>query len=100
MSQHRFEPKIPASERPQTHALDRVATGVRKHAIYYAISSIFVSLMSILPKLFSLATCDQVGYIQTVFYLAEVMLSVFGNHKHYFTICSGEDKSYVYYPRN
>jgi hypothetical protein len=23
-----FEPTIPASERPQTHALDRVATGV------------------------------------------------------------------------
>jgi len=23
-----FEPKIPASELPQTHALDRVATGI------------------------------------------------------------------------
>ena len=24
----RFEPKIPASERPQTHALDHAATGI------------------------------------------------------------------------
>jgi hypothetical protein len=72
MFQDRFEPTIPASERPQTHALDRVATGVRKHEIYYAIPSIFLSLTSILPKLFSLATCDQAVYIQPVFYLAEL----------------------------
>jgi hypothetical protein len=35
-----FEPTIPLSERPQTHALDRVATGIgyenhRKPLIYY-----------------------------------------------------------------
>jgi hypothetical protein len=28
MPPERFEPAIPASERPQTHALDRVATGI------------------------------------------------------------------------
>jgi hypothetical protein len=26
-----FEPTIPASERPQTHALDRTATGIDAH---------------------------------------------------------------------
>jgi hypothetical protein len=30
-----FEPTIPVSERPQTHALERVATGIGKH--FYAI---------------------------------------------------------------
>jgi hypothetical protein len=28
MSQAEFEPAIPASERPQTHALDHAATGI------------------------------------------------------------------------
>ena len=28
MRQARFEPAIPESERPQTHALDRAATGI------------------------------------------------------------------------
>jgi hypothetical protein len=26
-----FEPTIPASERPKTHALDRAATGIREN---------------------------------------------------------------------
>jgi hypothetical protein len=30
MSQAGFEPKIPEIERPQTHALDRAATGISK----------------------------------------------------------------------
>ena len=29
----RFEPAIPASERPQTHALDRSATGIGVKAV-------------------------------------------------------------------
>ena len=29
-----FEPTIPASERPQTHALDRTATGIGFNTIY------------------------------------------------------------------
>jgi hypothetical protein len=28
-----FEPSIPASERPQTHALDRAATGIGRTGI-------------------------------------------------------------------
>jgi len=35
-----FEPTIPASERPQTHALDRAATGIDKVLL---ISSIYVT---------------------------------------------------------
>ena len=30
-----FEPAIPAGERPQTHALDRAATGIDLHFYYY-----------------------------------------------------------------
>jgi hypothetical protein len=33
MSPVGFEPATPSSERPQTHALDRVATGIGKIAI-------------------------------------------------------------------
>jgi hypothetical protein len=29
-----FEPTIPASERPQTHALDRAATGIGRYTLY------------------------------------------------------------------
>jgi hypothetical protein len=32
-----FEPKIPVSERPQTHALDRAATGIGLFKSYYII---------------------------------------------------------------
>ena len=32
-----FEPAIPASERPQTHALDRAATGIGTSASYKCI---------------------------------------------------------------
>jgi hypothetical protein len=32
-----FEPKIPASERPQTHALDRGATGIGWKLIIYGL---------------------------------------------------------------
>jgi hypothetical protein len=32
-----FEPTIPADERPQTHALDRAATGTGPLIIYYPI---------------------------------------------------------------
>jgi hypothetical protein len=35
MSQAVFEPAIPASERPQAHALDRGATGIGNAAINY-----------------------------------------------------------------
>jgi len=31
-----FEPTIPASERPRTHALDRVATGIGRVTVYKA----------------------------------------------------------------
>ena len=31
MSRSEFEPAIPESERPQTHVLDRAATGVKPH---------------------------------------------------------------------
>jgi len=30
-----FEPAIPASELPQTHALDRAATGIGRAVIFY-----------------------------------------------------------------
>jgi hypothetical protein len=33
MSPPGFEPAIPAGERPQTHALDRAATGIGHHVI-------------------------------------------------------------------
>jgi hypothetical protein len=72
MYQDRFEPTITASERPQTQALDCAANGVRKCEIYYAILSTFLSLASIFPNLFSLATCDQVGYLQPAFYFKEI----------------------------
>jgi len=35
MSLAGFEPKISACERPQTHALDRAATGIGKPTLYY-----------------------------------------------------------------
>jgi len=35
MPQTGFEPQIPASERPQNHALDRAATGIGNTAINY-----------------------------------------------------------------
>ena len=35
-----FEPAIPASERPQTYALDRAATGVGKLDIVYIVYSV------------------------------------------------------------
>jgi hypothetical protein len=38
-----FEPTIPASERPQTHALDRAATGIDwKNAILPQITNILI----------------------------------------------------------
>jgi hypothetical protein len=40
MSTARFEPAIPASKRLQTHALDRVATGIG-HLLYCFIFSYF-----------------------------------------------------------
>ena len=33
-----FEPAIPASEQPQTHALDRGATGIGRTNIYHALN--------------------------------------------------------------
>jgi hypothetical protein len=30
-----FEPATPAGERPQTHALERAATGIDSHLYYY-----------------------------------------------------------------
>jgi hypothetical protein len=36
-----FEPKIPASERPQTHALDRAATGTGSAESEIQTSSLF-----------------------------------------------------------
>ena len=42
-----FEPAIPASERPQTHALDRAATGVGPSSCYCAtITSCFSSIIN------------------------------------------------------
>jgi hypothetical protein len=38
----RFEPAIPASERPQTHALDRAATGIAV-IIYYLTIQIIIT---------------------------------------------------------
>jgi len=41
-----FEPTIPASERPQTHASDRAATGFGLNAIHkYTILEIFVKFV-------------------------------------------------------
>jgi hypothetical protein len=34
-----FQPAVPESERPQTHALDRVATGIGLDAVYQIIYS-------------------------------------------------------------
>ena len=44
----RFEPAIPASKRPQTHALDRAATRNERHmyAAYYTATLIEVLMMS------------------------------------------------------
>jgi hypothetical protein len=36
MPPSRFEPVIPPSQRPQTHALDHVATGIGSEAYYFA----------------------------------------------------------------
>jgi hypothetical protein len=45
-----FEPAIPASERPQTHALDRVATGIGDWGNFEAqIGVIVVCLMNEIP---------------------------------------------------
>jgi hypothetical protein len=40
-----FEPTIPASERPQTHALDRAATGTGKNKVYSRISRMISSFL-------------------------------------------------------
>jgi hypothetical protein len=37
-----FEPVIPASEWPQTHALDRAATGIGINVILCALNCIFI----------------------------------------------------------
>jgi hypothetical protein len=38
-----FEPTIPASERPQTHALDRAATGISDTITYLVLFSFTLS---------------------------------------------------------
>jgi hypothetical protein len=44
MSLARFEPTIPASERPQTDAIDRVATGPDRILIYQIQNKVNISL--------------------------------------------------------
>jgi hypothetical protein len=45
MSSVGFEPAIPASERPQTHALDRAATGIGIFAVFGK-SNFFPSILA------------------------------------------------------
>jgi len=40
-----FEPTIPASERPDNHALDRAATGI-VYGIYYNVHTHYIELNS------------------------------------------------------
>jgi hypothetical protein len=50
-----FEPKIPVSERPQTHALDRAATGIgccRLYYIKYYLNSSCIFLQCLLSYVF------------------------------------------------
>jgi hypothetical protein len=37
MPQAGFEPKIPATKRPQTYTLDRAATGIDNPAVYRSV---------------------------------------------------------------
>ena len=41
----RFEPATPASEQPQTHALDRVATGIGLCRVYCQLTALLVLLL-------------------------------------------------------
>jgi hypothetical protein len=47
-----FEPAIPASERPQTHALDRAATGIGNDLFNYANYSYYKFVVVLLLSLF------------------------------------------------
>jgi hypothetical protein len=42
-----FEPTIPASERPQTHALDRAATGIGEPHIHLTVISLYHHVITI-----------------------------------------------------
>ena len=49
-----FEPTIPASERPQTYALDRTATGI---------GIIIIIIIIIIPRVFLPAnTCNEISH--------------------------------------
>jgi len=55
-----FEPTIPASERPQTHALDRAATGLSWHDWWYCGSMLpqyQINIRKLICKCF-LKKCD------------------------------------------
>jgi hypothetical protein len=45
-----FEPAIPASERPQTHALDRAATGIGRKTLYPPLRYLTVHTLRIYYK--------------------------------------------------
>jgi hypothetical protein len=42
-----FEPTIPASERPQTHALDRAATAIGPFVLYGTYCALFLYNVSV-----------------------------------------------------
>jgi hypothetical protein len=50
MSPLGFEPIIPTSERPQTHALDRAANGIGIYGIFFSSINIKLNRMSSLTK--------------------------------------------------
>jgi len=50
-----FEPTISAGERPQTHALDRVAAGIRELCFKTAlIQTFYIVISTILPAIMNL----------------------------------------------
>jgi hypothetical protein len=52
MSPAGFEPKLPASERPQTHALDRAARGIGKAYVQYCLYQLWEFFLWFLHRIF------------------------------------------------
>ena len=65
-----LEPTVPASERPQTHALDRTATAIGHNM---PICCLYIFIHSVLQFASVNSACDQLIYIETKMYLYKIL---------------------------
>jgi hypothetical protein len=61
MSPARFEPAIPASERPKNHALDRAANGIGFQSIYVLVNFLYVFAWKFTWVIKGLSGCRRLG---------------------------------------